>query len=201
MIKKGQYNMENSFFALLFRQKYIKRWGLMRNTTDESLAEHSAETAFIAHALAIIGNKKFGKNYDANSVAVVALYHDAAEIYTGDLPTPVKYYSSETREAYASVEAASIKKLTEMLPQEYRETYLEIFNHTDEESIVIKAADRISAYIKCLDEKNYGNREFEIAGERLLSAIKEMKCPEAEYFLDNFLDSFGLPIDSIIDRE
>ena len=95
MIKKGQYNMENSFFALLFRQKYIKRWGLMRNTTDESLAEHSAETAFIAHALAIIGNKKFGKNYDANSVAVVALYHDAAEIYTGDLPTPVKYYSEE----------------------------------------------------------------------------------------------------------
>jgi len=94
---KGRNNMENSFFALLFRQKYIKRWGLMRNTTDENLSEHSAETAFIAHALALIGNKKFGKSYDADAIAVAALYHDAAEIYTGDLPTPVKYYSEEMR--------------------------------------------------------------------------------------------------------
>jgi 5'-deoxynucleotidase len=173
----------------------------MHSIIPDYLSSHSLEVGFLAHALAVIGNEHFEKNYDCDRITVKAIFHDVPEILTGDIPTPVKYYSSETREAYASVEAASIKKLTEMLPQEYRETYLEIFNHTDEESIVIKAADRISAYIKCLDEKNYGNREFEIAGERLLSAIKEMKCPEAEYFLDNFLDSFGLPIDSIIDRE
>lgn len=193
--------MDKGFYSMLFRMKHIKRWGIMHSIIPDYLSSHSLEVGFLAHALAVIGNEHFEKNYDCDRITVKAIFHDVPEILTGDIPTPVKYYSSETREAYASVEAASIKKLTEMLPQEYRETYLEIFNHTDEESIVIKAADRISAYIKCLDEKNYGNREFEIAGERLLSAIKEMKCPEAEYFLDNFLDSFGLPIDSIIDRE
>lgn len=193
--------MDKGFYSMLFRMKHIKRWGIMHSIIPDYLSSHSLEVGFLAHALAMIGNEHFEKNYDCDRITVKAIFHDVPEILTGDIPTPVKYYSSETREAYASVEAASIKKLTEMLPQEYRETYLEIFNHTDEESIVIKAADRISAYIKCLDEKNYGNREFEIAGERLLSAIKEMKCPEAEYFLDNFLDSFGLPIDSIIDRE
>lgn len=193
--------MDKGFYSMLFRMKHIKRWGIMHSIIPDYLSSHSLEVGFLAHALAVIGNEHFEKNYDCDRITVKAIFHDVPEILTGDIPTPVKYYSSETREAYASVEAASIKKLTEMLPQEYRETYLEIFNHTDEESIVIKAADRISAYIKCLDEKNYGNREFEIAGERLLSAIKEMKCPEADYFLDNFLDSFGLPIDSIIDRE
>lgn len=193
--------MDKGFYSMLFRMKHIKRWGIMHSIIPDYLSSHSLEVGFLAHALALIGNEHFEKNYDCDRITVKAIFHDVPEILTGDIPTPVKYYSSETREAYASVEAASIKKLTEMLPQEYRETYLEIFNHTDEESIVIKAADRISAYIKCLDEKNYGNREFEIAGERLLSAIKEMNCPEADYFLDNFLDSFGLPIDSIIDRE
>lgn len=193
--------MDKGFYSMLFRMKHIKRWGIMHSVIPDYLSSHSLEVGFLAHALAMIGNEHFDKNYDCDRITVKAIFHDVPEILTGDIPTPVKYYSPETRDAYASVEAASIKKLTEMLPQEYREKYLDIFCHTDEESVIIKAADRISAYIKCLEEKNYGNREFEIAGERLLSTIKRMQCPEADYFLSNFLDSFGLPIDSIIERE
>jgi len=142
---KGRNNMENSFFALLFRQKYIKRWGLMRNTTDENLSEHSAETAFIAHALALIGNKKFGKSYDADAIAVAALYHDAAEIYTGDLPTPVKYYSEEMRKNYKQIEAAAEKILVSHLPEEFREVYSDIISGVSgEEKVLVKAAGGIS---------------------------------------------------------
>ena len=193
--------MNKGFYSMLFRMKHIKRWGIMHSIIPDYLSSHSLEVGFLAHALALIGNENFKKNYDCDRITVKAIFHDAPEILTGDIPTPVKYYSPETREAYSSVEAASIKKLTEMLPHEYRDTYLEIFNHSEEEGVIIKAADRISAYIKCLEEKNYGNREFEIAGERLLKAIQEMNCPEAVYFLNNFLDSFGLPIDSIMERE
>lgn len=193
--------MDKGFYSMLFRMKHIKRWGIMHSIIPDYLSSHSLEVGFLAHALAVIGNENFGKGYDCDRITVKAIFHDVPEILTGDIPTPVKYYSPETREAYSSVETASIKKLTEMLPQEYRETYLDIFRHNDDESVIIKAADRISAYIKCLEEKNYGNREFEIAGERLLNTIKEMNCQEADYFLCNFLDSFGLPIDSIIERE
>ncbi|MBR3715161.1 MAG: 5'-deoxynucleotidase [Clostridia bacterium] len=196
MIKKGQYNMENSFFALLFRQKYIKRWGLMRNTTDESLAEHSAETAFIAHALAIIGNKKFGKNYDANSVAVVALYHDAAEIYTGDLPTPVKYYSEEMRKNYKKIEAAAEKALVSRLPDEFKDIYGEIISGAaKEEKRLVKAADKICALIKCVEEGKSGNREFASAEKSTRESIAALKCPEADYFIENFLPAFLETID------
>lgn len=190
--------MNNSFFAMLFRMKHIERWGIMHSLIPDQLSTHSLEVAFLAHSLSIIGNKKFGKSYDSNMIAVKAMYHDVPEIFTGDIPTPVKYYSDETKQAYAAVEAASLKKLTEMLPEDFRETYLGLFEYTEEEKILIKAADRISAYIKCMEEKNYGSHEFEIAGERLLSATKEMKCEEADYFLSEFLESFGLPIDSIL---
>lgn len=190
--------MNNGFFAMLFRMKHIERWGIMHSLIPDQLSTHSLEVAFLAHALAFIGNKKFGKNYDCDRIAVKAMYHDVPEIFTGDIPTPVKYYSDETKTAYAAVEAASLKKLTEMLPEEFREGYHELFEYTSEEKTLIKAADRISAYIKCLEEKNYGSHEFEIAGERLLLATREMNCAEADYFLSEFLESFGLPIDSIL---
>lgn len=190
--------MNYGFFAMLFRMKHIKRWGIMHSLIPDYLSSHSLEVGFLAHSLAVIGNEHFGKNYDCDRITVKAIYHDVPEIFTGDIPTPVKYYSDDTKQAYNAVEEASINKLKEMLPDEFRHIYMELFEYTDEEKTLIKAADRISAYIKCLDEKNYGNREFDIAGERLLEAVKDMSCPEAEYFLDNFLEPFGLPIDSIL---
>ena len=188
--------MENSFFAILFRQKYIKRWGLMRNTTDENLSEHSAETAFVAHALAIIGNKIYGKNYDANSIAVTALYHDAAEIYTGDLPTPVKYYSEEMRKNYKQIEAAAEKILVSHLPEEFRDTYADIISGASgEEKVLIKAADKICALIKCIEEGKSGNSEFASAEKATRAALEKMDCPEANYFMKEFLPAFLATID------
>ena len=193
--------MNNGFFAMLFRMKHIERWGIMHSLIPDHLSTHSLEVGFIAHALSAIGNEKFGKNYASSLVTMKAIYHDVPEIFTGDIPTPVKYYSEETKQAYSKVEEASLNKLTEMLPAEFRSSYMELFNYSKDEKMLIKAADRISAYIKCLEEKNYGNREFDIAGNRLLDAIKDMKCPEADYFLENFLEPFGFPIDSILQAE
>ncbi|MBE6607582.1 MAG: 5'-deoxynucleotidase [Ruminococcaceae bacterium] len=188
--------MENSFFALLFRQKYIKRWGLMRNTTDENLSEHSAETAFIAHALALIGNKKFGKSYDADAIAVAALYHDAAEIYTGDLPTPVKYYSEEMRKNYKQIEAAAEKILVSHLPEEFREVYSDIISGVSgEEKVLVKAADKICALIKCIEEGKSGNSEFASAEKATRISLDEMNSPEANYFIKEFLPAFLETID------
>lgn len=193
--------MENGFFAMLFRMKHIKRWGIMHSLIPDYLSSHSVEVAFLAHSLAIIGNKYFDKKYDCDRIAVKAMYHDVPEIFTGDIPTPVKYFSVETKTAYTAVEEASIDKLMGMLPSEFREEYIALFNNSAEEHVLIKAADRLSAYIKCLEENNYGNKEFDVAGERLLSAIKSMDCPEANYFLANFNEPFGLPIDSILNEK
>lgn len=193
--------MNNGFYAMLFRMKHIKRWGIMHSLIPDHLSTHSLEVGFLAHSLAFIGNSVFGKDYNCDRIAVKAIYHDVPEIFTGDIPTPVKYYSSETKLAYDAVETASLRKLTEMLPESFRDEYKSLFEYTQDEKRIIKAADRISAYIKCLEEKNYGSHEFEIAGKRLLSAINEMNCEEANYFLENFLEPFGLPIDSIIDKD
>lgn len=191
--------MDNGFFAMLFRMKHIKRWGIMHSIIPDYLSTHSLEVGFISHALSLIGNKVFSKNYNCERIALKAIYHDVPEIFTGDIPTPVKYYSEETKTAYNAVESASLNKLTEMLPEILRDDYFDVFEYGDEEKNIIKAADRISAYIKCLEESNYGNREFDIAGERLRKTIAEMKCEEADYFIENFLQPFGLPIDSIIE--
>ena len=164
--------MNYGFYAMLFRMKHIERWGIMHSLIPDHLSTHSLEVGYIAHALALIGNKLFNKNYDAENIAVKAIYHDVPEIFTGDIPTPVKYFSAETKSAYDAVEVASVKKLMEMLPEEFRPDYHALFEHTVEEARLIKAADRISAYLKCLEEKNYGNREFDIAGDRLIGAIK-----------------------------
>ena len=197
--RRGDVN--NGFYAMLLRMKHINRWGIMHSLIPDKLSTHSLEVAFIAHALAFIGNDIFGKSYDPDRIAVKAMYHDVPEIFTGDIPTPVKYYSEDTRASYKAVEDAAVEKLKKMLPDELKNDYSDMFEHTPEEKKLIKAADRLSAYIKCREECRYGSNEFIDAGTRLIDTLREMKCREADYFLDNFLEAFDLPIDSILSND
>lgn len=187
------------FFAMLSRMKYINRWGLMRNTRHENLSEHSLETAIVAHALAVIGNTKFGRNVDPQRAAALALLHDATEIITGDMPTPVKYHSQEIRAAYAEVEALAVERLVSMLPEELRPAYRELMTMSapgDQELMpLVKAADRISAVIKCMEERLSGNQDFQEAEQSTRRALEAMALPEAEYFMEEFLPSYGLTLD------
>lgn len=187
------------FFAMLSRMKYINRWGLMRNTRNENICEHSLETALIAHSLAVVGNEKFGRHYDAERVAMLAVLHDASEIITGDLPTPVKYHSEEIRAAYAEVEDMAVEHLVSMLPEELRPMYRELMTlsgeHDPELAPLLKAADRLSALIKCVEERTSGNRDFRKAEQTIQQSIVEMHLPEADYFLSEFLPSYGLTIE------
>lgn len=187
------------FFAMLSRMKYINRWGLMRNTRSENICEHSLETALLAHALATIGNEKFGKQYLADRAAMLAVLHDASEIITGDLPTPVKYHSEEIRKAYGEVEELAVEHLVSMLPEELRPPYRELMTMTgerDQELLpIVKAADKLSALIKCVEERRSGNHDFHKAEQTIRMSIEEMKLPEADYFLKEFLPSYGLTIE------
>lgn len=169
----------------------------MRCNTKENLAEHSLEVAIISHALATIGNTFFEKKYNADAVAVKAMYHDATEIMTGDLPTPIKYYNSEIRNAYSTIEKSAENKVISLLPPELKGSYEEVFDISPEEKIIIKAADKLCAYIKCVIEEQSGNREFSHAVKSTHSALISMKCPELEYFMKHFLSSFFEPIDNI----
>lgn len=190
--------MNNHFFAMLARMKYINRWALMRNIQEESICQHSMETAAFAHALALIKNKFFSGNVDADRAAVLALYHDMPEIITGDLPTPVKYFNEDMREVYSKVEENACIKLLSMLPEELKDEYSPLFFKDEKDEYlwkIVKAADKISALTKCLEEKKAGNREFESALISTEKAIREMKMEEADYFLDTFLESFSLTLD------
>ncbi len=188
----------SKFFALMSRMKYIERWGLMRSTRKENIQEHSLQAAMIAHALALIGNKLFDKNYDADSIAVKAMYHEASEILTGDLPTPIKYYNDEIRASYKKIESIATKQMLEMLPQELKQDYVPILSPQDEEEkIIIKAADKICAYLKCVEEVNAGNKEFADALKALEASIKEYKLEEVKYFIDNFIKAFDLTLDKL----
>ena len=188
--------MNSHFYAMLFRMKYIDRWALMRNTRSENLSEHSLETAFIAHALCIIENKRFGGKVNAEKAAVLALFHDTPEIITGDLPTPVKYYSSEIKKAYDDMEKVAVERLLDLLPSDLRPEFEEIYNEKDEHILkIVRAADKLSALIKCRDEIRMGNREFVIAEEAALKAIKGLELPAAEVFVNEFLPSFSLSLD------
>lgn len=189
--------METSYFALVFRQRYIKRWGLMRNVNDENLSEHSAQVAMIAHALALIGNKFFGKNYDIGNITVAALYHDAAEVYTGDMPTPVKYFTPEMRSNYKAIEDNAVSALLAHLPREFREDYKNILEYPEEFEKIVKAADKLCAYIKCIEEVKCGNTEFKKAKSSTLKSLKNMKCEELDYFMENFLPAFELTLDEM----
>ncbi len=187
--------MKNNFYAVMSRMKNIYRWGLMRNTRRENLSEHSFEVAQIAHALAIINNKRLGGNIDPNFAAVAAMYHDSSEIITGDMPTPIKYYNSEIKEAYKKIESIAEVQLLEMLPEDFRDNFSKIYSPDQNTKRIIKAADKLSALIKCTEELNMGNREFAVAKDSTLKAVKAMACPEADIFLEEFFPGFSLSLD------
>lgn len=195
--------MSSHFFALFSRMKYIDRWSLMRNTDAESLSQHSLDVSAIAHALAVIGNKRLGKSYDAGKIALTGMYHDMPEIITGDMPTPVKYYNTEIREAFGSIEKAAQRSLLGTLPEDLRDAYRDylIPDETDESYRLVKAADKISALLKCMLEERSGNTEFIKAREATEKSLHDMSCPEAEIFLEEFLQSFSLVLDTVLSKE
>ncbi|MPM56707.1 5'-deoxynucleotidase YfbR [bioreactor metagenome] len=190
--------MKSHFFAYLSRLRFISRWALMRNTATENVQEHSHQAAVLAHALGIIRNQRFGGHVDAGAVAVAALYHDASEILTGDMPTPIKYFNPSIRSAYKEVEAVANRKLVEMLPPELQSVYEPILEIPDPEiRVLVKAADKLSAYIKCVEEVKAGNGEFRDAAQQTRAALEEFGLPEVTYFLDTFMDSFSLTLDEL----
>lgn len=192
--------MNNSFFALAFRMKYINRWGLMHSTRYETLSEHCADTAILAHALALIGNKIYGKNYNADRVMTLAMYHDMCEVYTGDMPTPVKYSSDEMKNVYKEIERLSCDKILSKLPSEFKEEYEKILKPEGidaEYEMLVKAADKLSALLKCIEEQHRGNPEFNSAYNSIKNSIDKNPCPELKYFMENFLDSFNLNLDEM----
>lgn len=188
--------MSYHFYAMLSRMKNIYRWGLMRNTKPESLSEHTLEVAFIAHSLALIHNNRFGGNINAERVAIIAMFHDTSEIITGDMPTPIKYYNPEIKRVYKEIEAVAEDKLISMLPDYLKNDIGEIYQDKDEITArLIKAADKISAYIKCIEELKMGNSEFGVAKQATEKAIKELALPEADLFMEEFIPSFSLSLD------
>jgi len=190
--------MRSHFFAYVSRMRFIQRWALMRNTAPENVQEHSHQVAVLAHALAVIRNEKFGGCVDAGQVAAAALYHDASEIITGDLPTPIKYYNPAIRGAYKDVEAVAEAKLLSMLPEELRPAYAGLLSPADGEvRTLVKAADKLSAYIKCVEELKAGNGEFREAAEQTRRALEAFGLPELTYFMETFLPSFSLTLDEL----
>lgn len=192
--------MENGFFAMVSRMKYINRWALMRNEHSENLTEHSFEVSVIAHALAVIGNRRFGKNLNGEKAALLGLYHDTPETLTGDMPTPVKYYSDEVRTAYKTVEENACKSLISMLPDDLKEDYEAMFIPKEEDKELwklVKAADKISALIKCIEEKKAGNSEFSSAAAGLEKAVDALNIPEAKIFIEEFLPAYKLTLDEL----
>lgn len=190
--------MSHSFFAYIARMRYISRWGLMRNTDPENVQEHSHMVAVLAHALAVIRRDKFGGTIDPGHVAAVALYHDAPEIFTGDLPTPVKYANDTIQAAYKAVEANAAARLTAMLPPEMQPAFAMLMSEPDPEvQALVKAADKLSAHLKCLEELKAGNREFQSAAQQTLEALESYHLPELDYFLQEFLPAFSLTLDEL----
>ena len=187
-----------NFFAYISRMKYINRWSLMRNSFSENIQEHSHSVAVIAHALGVIRRDVLGIACNPDACATAALYHDAGEILTGDLPTPIKYYSPAIRDAYKQVEEEAAGKLLDMLPEQLRGAYKPLLREEDAEiRKIVKAADKLSAYIKCVEELRAGNNEFRDAGKETLESIKAMEMPEVDWFLEHFGGSFGLTLDEL----
>ena len=191
--------MANEFYALLGRMRYITRWGLMRNTFSENIQEHSHQVAVLAHALALIRQDILGlPGPDPDKCAVAALYHDASEILTGDLPTPIKYYNPGIKDAYKQVERIAGERLLEMLPPVLRSRYESYVLETDEAVLpIVKAADKLSAYIKCIEEQKAGNTEFDFAAQATMKAMKAMALPELDWFCENCLEPFSLNLDQL----
>lgn len=188
----------NSFYAMISRMKYINRWGLMNNTKTENISEHSLETAILAHALATIANVRFHEEIDADRIAVIAMFHDAGEIITGDMPTPVKYFNSDIRSAYKEVERVAENKLLSMLPEDLQSAYQPVISNGDARiEQYVKAADKLSALIKCIEEVRMGNREFLKAKEATEQAIAKMELPALKVFIDECLPAYNLTLDEL----
>lgn len=186
------------FFAMFSRMKYINRWALMKNTRSENLSEHSLEVAAIAHAIAVMKNLRFGGKLNAERAAVLGLYHDMPEIITGDMPTPVKYHSKTLRNAFREVETEACSRLLSMLPEDMKESFSPYFFKTQEDEYlwkIVKAADKISALFKCIEEEKSGNHEFSSALCSTKKAIEKMNLPEADAFLEEFMEAYKLNLD------
>lgn len=190
--------MSYNFFAYISRMRYIDRWALMRNTERENIQEHSHRVAVLAHALAVITNEKFGGHVDEGKAAVAGLYHDASEILTGDMPTPVKYYNPMLRDTYHEVEHEANDKLLNMLPEELRPIYRPVLMEEDEDvHQIVKAADKLDAYLKCVEEVKSGNAEFREAKVQTWAALKKFDLPALDYFIENFVPGFSLSLDEL----
>ena len=190
--------MSFPFFAYLSRLKLIRRWSLMRNTVPENDAEHSLQVAMIAHAIAVIARVRYNRQVDPEHVLSLAVYHDATEVMTGDLPTPVKYHDDELRGAYHRLEAMSAGRLLALLPEDMQPAFTPYMNQADGyEHSLVKAADRISAWIKCMEEQRAGNREFDYAAENIRKSVSAIDLPEVKDFLSDFLPAFGMTLDEL----
>ena len=191
-----------TFYAMLSRMKYINRWALMRNSYTENISEHSLEVAMLAHALAVIGNKRLGKSLDADRAAVIAIFHDTTEIITGDMPTPIKYLNKDIKGAFKDIEAQAANRLLELLPDDLKSESEGLFFPGEKENDdylcrLVKAADKLSAVIKCIEEEKMGNKEFKSAGKTLKKAVKDMNLEEADIFVDEFLPAYNLTLDEL----
>lgn len=190
--------MKHSFFALISRMRYIGRWGLMRNSLPENIQEHSHMVAVIAHSLAVIGRDIFGKSTDPEKCAAAALYHDASEILTGDMPTPIKYRNEAIKNSYKEIEQSANIKLLSFLPEELKGSFAPLLIQEDTDICAyVKAADKLSAYIKCIEERKAGNNEFVSAEAQILSVLKQSPLPEVEYFMLKFIPAFELTLDEL----
>ena len=191
--------MANEFYALLGRMRYINRWGLMRNSFSENIQEHSHQVAVLAHALALIRREILGLDGpDPDRCAVAALYHDASEIITGDMPTPIKYHNAAIKDAYKQVEHLAANRLIDLLPQQLRANYVPLLLEEDEEvGRIVKAADKLSAYIKCVEEQKNGNTEFESAAQQTMTSMRAMHQPELDWFIVECLPAFSRNLDQL----
>ena len=188
------------FFAYLSRMRLIRRWGLTRNTYEENIQEHSLQVVIVAHGLAVIRNTHFGGTINADRVAVLAAYHEAGEVFTGDLPTPIKYFNPEIKQAYVAIENFAKERLRGMLPVELQSTYQSLlFPTLDEQELwrIVKAADKICAYLKCVEELKTGNQEFAKAERAIRKELDQLNLPEVSFFMDTFAPSFGLALDEL----
>lgn len=187
------------FFGFLNRMKYIKRWSLMRSVREENIMEHSQQVAVIAHALALIANKNFNKSVDVSKVVLYAQYHEVGEVITGDLPTPIKYFNPEIKSAYKDLEKNACARLINMLPENLKEEYTEYIqpDEQSEEYKIVKSADRLAAYLKCVEEIKAGNSEFKKAKATILSELKALKREEVDYYLKDFAPAYELSLDEL----
>ena len=195
-----EMNMDNTFLPLIFRMRHIRRWSLMRNTQTENLTEHSAECAFVVNLLAVIGNKYFGRDWDVNKLMAFALFHDITEVLTGGLPTPVKYFSPDMRDTYKGIERVAGEKLLAHLPVDLQGEYAGYISGSGlngDERLLLKCADKLCAYIKCVQELDAGNKEFRHALAALRKQIDKMECVELQYFIEHCMAAFTMSLDEL----